>query len=436
MRLPKPVPVVLIAAAAALSMPVAKAADDLLETLAQKGVITLEEYEKLKAQRKTAPTVSTDEGFRIGSGDGAWTVQPGALQQLDIAGYDADKVDLSDGTEMRRSRLSLGGTFFKDWQYRVEYEFATGASALTDAYVAYTALKPVTVTLGQFKPPFGMEAVTQDKSATFMERALPFYLVSPLIVRAPGAMLGTSWAKGSVAAGVFGEPIGNAQSGDEGYGAAARASFAPFLEGSHLVHLGLGAQWRNPTADNFTDATTGEKFETVSFRAKPESNILSQRLVDTGTIRKVKDFSFAGVELAGQWDAVSLQAEYQQVHVSRDDLGGLDFDTGYAQLAWTLTGEPRPYRVDRGVFEGIKPKNNFGKDGWGAFEVAARFSTLDLSDDTVKGGRERNATAALSWYLNPFLRLSANYVKVTEVKGGVFDGEEPSIWQMRLQLAI
>lgn len=436
MRLSRPLPVFLFDLAAALSMPVAMAADDLLETLAQKGIITLEEYEKLKVQRKTAPTVSTEEGFRVGSGDGSWTLQPGALQQLDLAAYNGDKIDLADGTEMRRSRLSLGGTFLKDWQYRVEYEFATGSAALTDAYVAYLALKPVTVTLGQFKPPFGMEAVTQDKSATFMERALPFYLVSPLIVRAPGAMLGTSWSKGSVAAGVFGEPIGNAQSGDEGYGAAARVTFAPFLEGSHLLHLGLGVQWRNPTADNFTDATTGEKFDTVSFRAKPESNILSQRFVDTGTIREVKDFTFAGVELAGQWDAVSLQAEYQQVHVSRDDLDGLDFDTGYAQLAWTLTGEPRPYRVDRGVFEGIRPKNNFGKEGWGAFEVAARFSTLDLSDDTVKGGRERNATAAVSWYLNPFLRVSANYVKVTEVEGGAFDGEEPSIWQMRLQLAI
>lgn len=427
----------LIVAAFCAVQPVAsRAADELLETLAQKGVISMEDYEKLKAQRKAAPAVVTDDGFRIASGDGGWSVQVGVLQQLDLAAYKDDGIDLADGTEMRRSRLSLGGTFLKDWQYRVEYEFATGSSALTDAYVTYTAIKPVLVTLGQFKPPFGMEALSQDKSATFMERALPFYLVSPVVVRAPGAMLSTSGINWSVAGGVFGEPIGNAQSGDEGYGAAARASFAPLFTGSRIVHLGLSGQWRDPTQDNSSNAT-GQKFDTVRFRAKPESNILAQRFVDTGELADVKNYTFAGVEFAAQYDALSLQSEYQQVSVKRGAPTNLDFDTWYAQLAYTLTGEARPYRVDRGVFEGIKPAKNFARGGgWGAFEVAARISELDLTDGPVTGGRERNATAALSWYLNPFLRVSANYVKVLDVNGGAFDGEEPSVWQMRLQIAI
>lgn len=368
---------------AILISPVAGAADDLLETLAQKGVLTLEEYEKLKAQRRFAPTVVADDGFRIASGDGSWTLQAGTLQQLDFASYDDDELDLASGSEMRRSRLSLGGTFQNDWQYRVEYEFATGSAALTDAYVAYTATKLFIVTVGQFKPPFGMEALSQDKSATFMERALPFYLVSPLVVRAPGLMLGTSGANWSVAGGAFGEPIGNAQAGDQGYGAAARGTWAPFFAGNRVLHFGLSAQWRNPTQSNSTNAM-GPKFETVRFRAKPESNILAQRLVDTGEIPAVEDFSFAGIEWAAQYEAVSFQSEYQQVQMSRNTLSDLDFDTWYAQLAWTLTDEPRPYRVDRGVFEGITPKNNFGRSGWGAFELAARISTIDLSDGDVK----------------------------------------------------
>lgn len=88
------------------------------------------------------------------------------------------------------------------------------------------------------------------------------------------------------------------------------------------------------------------------------------------------------------------------------------------------------------MFEGIRPTPNLGSDGWGAFEVAVRYSELDLNDGPIDGGRERNATAALSWYLNPFLRISANYVEVLDVDGGPFDGEEPSIWQMRLQVAL
>lgn len=411
-----------------------RAADELLETLAQKGVITMEDYEKLEAQRKTTPTVITDDGFRIASGDGGWSVQVGALQQLDLAAYKDDDLDLADGTEMRRSRLSVAGTFLKDWQYRVEYEFATSSAALTDPYVTYNAYKPVVITLGQFKPPFGMEALSQDKSATFMERALPFYLVSPVVVRAPGAMLSSSGAQWSAAVGVFGEPVSNAQSGDEGYGAAARATYAPLFAGTRVVHLGVSGQWRDPTQDNSTNA--GAKFDTVRFRAKPESNILSQRFVDTGELADVESYTFAGVEFAAQYDSLSLQTEYQQVSVQRGTPENLDFETWYAQLAYTLTGEARPYRVDRGVFEGIKPAKNAGAAGWGAFEIAARISELDLTDGPVTGGRERNATAAVSWYLNPFLRVSANYVKVLDVKGGNFDGEQPSVWQMRLQIAI
>jgi phosphate-selective porin OprO/OprP len=117
--------------------PSAQAKDDLLETLAQRGVITMAEYEKLKAQRKTEVTMTTDDGFKFTSGDNSASIQIGTLQQYDLADYDEDSAKLSNGTDLRRSRLSIGGTFLTDWQYRVEYEFV-GTSGITDAYVAYT----------------------------------------------------------------------------------------------------------------------------------------------------------------------------------------------------------------------------------------------------------------------------------------------------------
>ncbi len=157
----------------ALAAPSAYGKDDLLETLAQKGVITMAEYEKLKAQRKTEVTMTTDDGFKFTSGDNSASIQIGTLQQFDLADYDEDNAKLSNGTDLRRSRLSIGGIFLTDWQYRVEYEFV-GTSGITDAYVAYTRLKPFIVTAGQFKQPFGMEALAADKTTTFMERGLPF----------------------------------------------------------------------------------------------------------------------------------------------------------------------------------------------------------------------------------------------------------------------
>lgn len=422
-----------VLACACLAQP-AHAKSNLLELLAQKGVITMEEYAELKAEQKGEPTVNTDDGFKLSTRDSTTSTPPsfqvGTLQQLDYASYDDDKAALSDGSELRRSRLSIAGTFLTDWQYRVEYEFS-GTTGVTDAYVTYNAHKPFSLTLGQFKQPFGMEAYASDKNLTFMERGLPFAFV---ITRAPGIGAGTSGSNWSINGGLFGEPVGNAQAGNDGYGAAARASWAPVLTDEGVVHLGLGATWRVPTEDNSTNAS-GPKFDTVRFRSKPESNVLAQRFVDTGEIRNVADYTTVGLELAAARGAASFQGEYQAAQVSRDGASTLDFDGWYAQFAWTLTGEARPYLANRGFFDGIRPSNPFGKNGWGAFELALRLSEIDLTDGNINGGKERNATAAFNWYLNQYLRVSANLVKVLEVDGGPMHNDEPTIFQTRLQFA-
>jgi len=75
------------------------AKDDLLETLAQKGVITMAEYEKLKGQRKASEvTMNTDDGFKLSNSDNSAPIQFGALQQFDLADYDEDNAKLSNGT--------------------------------------------------------------------------------------------------------------------------------------------------------------------------------------------------------------------------------------------------------------------------------------------------------------------------------------------------
>ena len=429
----------------AVSAP-AFAKDDLLETLAQKGVISMEEYEKLKAgaPKGNAPIFTTDDGLKFASADGAFSIALGTLQQIDYAAYHDDGSDIADGSQLRRSRLSLGGTLFKDFSYRVEYEFrqAGGGNGtqITDAYIAYNAMKPFIVTIGQFKRSFSMDALTADKSATFMERGLPFYLVSPLVVRTPGIQLASSGAYWSAAAGVSSSPLSDASSGDEGWGYAARGTIAPCLNGDKLVHLGVGYTWRKPTANNTTVGSGAAATTTsgVTFSAKPESD-QAPSFVSTGALADTTDYRYIGSELAAQYGAASLQGEYMWADVSRDNgKQDLSFATWYAQAAYTLSGEARPYKVDKGVFDGIKPSRPFASGaGWGAFEVAARLSQIDLNDGAVIGGKMRDMTLSLSWYLNSYLRVSANYVKVLKLErsGNAFDGQEPAAYQMRLQMA-
>ena len=63
-------------------------------------------------------------------------------------------------------------------------------------------------------------------------------------------------------------------------------------------------------------------------------------------------------------------------------------------------------------------------------------SELDLTDGDIDGGRERDATLGVNWYMNRWLKLMGNVVKVLDVDGGPFDGVEPTIYQMRFQVAI
>jgi len=66
-----------------------------------------------------------------------------------------------------------------------------------------------------------------------------------------------------------------------------------------------------------------------------------------------------------------------------------------------------------GAFDRVIPLNNFSIDGknWGAWQVAARVSHLDLTSAAVHGGALDDVTAGVNWYLNPITKVTVNYVR-------------------------
>ena len=50
-------------------------------------------------------------------------------------------------------------------------------------------------------------------------------------------------------------------------------------------------------------------------------------------------------------------------------------------------------------------------EGWGALELAARYSSMDLSE--AHAGILNDITIGLNWYLNPCTRVMFNYVMGT-----------------------
>ncbi len=84
------------------------------------------------------------------------------------------------------------------------------------------------------------------------------------------------------------------------------------------------------------------------------------------------------------------------------------------------------------MFTNPKPKSNFDpeKGTWGALELIARYSNLDLTDGMITGGDVDSISGGLNWYLNPNARLMFNYVH-SEYDEGI-DGDSDA-FQMRVQ---
>src|SRR5262249_54454787 len=96
-----------------------------------------------------------------------------------------------------------------------------------------------------------------------------------------------------------------------------------------------------------------------------------------------------GVEAAAAYENLFIQGEYYWIAVNRDGLAGNNFAGGYVEASWTLTGERRRYNPERGAYFSIIPARPFSpwddEFGMGAFELAARYSTVDLNDKFVPG---------------------------------------------------
>ena len=69
------------------------------------------------------------------------------------------------------------------------------------------------------------------------------------------------------------------------------------------------------------------------------------------------------------------------------DLSDPSFNGFYVYGSYFLTNDRRSYKSGSGTPGGVKPSNPFYvENGTGAWEIAARYSQLDLDDDLVEGG--------------------------------------------------
>jgi phosphate-selective porin OprO and OprP len=361
-------------------------------------------------------------GLSTETANGNFTFQVIGRIQADAAFYDQDVSDLGSGTELRRARLGVQGTFLKDWGYKSEFDFAGENVTLADVYLQYLGFDPLVFTVGHFKQPFSIDNITSSNDITFMERALTHEAFVP--PRRIGAGIGYGGENWSANAGAFGETADedagdNPDGGeaDSGISAAGRVTFDPILSDTHLLHVGASLYWRDPG-----------RGEETQLNSRPESHITDIRLVDTDVIASVDDVKTYGLEAATVLGPLHAEGEYMLSNVSTV-ASDFDFDGWYFEGGYFLTGESRPYDPEEGKWTRVTPNGCHG-----AWEVAARYDTVELNDGAIQGGTEDDVGVALNWYPNYYLRFSANYIKVVDQeRAGASD--EPNIFQVRAQLA-
>jgi phosphate-selective porin OprO/OprP len=120
----------------------------------------------------------------------------------------------------------------------------------------------------------------------------------------------------------------------------------------------------------------------------------------------------AGFEAAFVTGPMTFKGEYAQQHIDVRGGDGATFDAWSVEAGYWLTGEGTPYNKEAGAFGRTAPKQNYGDgEGTGAWQLALRFDTMDLDDESVVGEEVDSWTLGVNWWLNPNTRIALNYVR-------------------------
>jgi phosphate-selective porin OprO/OprP len=159
------------------------------------------------------------------------------------------------------------------------------------------------------------------------------------------------------------------------------------------------------------------------------------KLISTGSLN-AESVGQWGVEGALQWQNLFTQAGYFGYDVDqRGAAPSYSFDGWYGEATWVLTGESRVYNSATSSFSNPKPRIPFSLSGggWGAWELAARYSDLDLNDRAgvlgksipaggLRGGDQRIFTTGLNWYPNNALKFELQFQNVEINRIGTLQG--------------
>ncbi len=347
--------------------------------------------------------------------------------------------DPEDRFAWRRIRIGVGGNITDHMIYKFETEFADpNDTEWRDVYLGFTDLPFLQLVLiGNQKRPYGLDHLNSSRYNVFMER--PFIIEAfnedarRLGICSYGVSEDERW---NWRYGVYnleriqddGAYIGDHYQPQIAGRLANTIWYDDYSNGRAYAHWAIAGTIAYPDGIDQGGETNSNE---ARFRTRPEARS-DTRWLNTDRIAFADDYELAGLEGLVNLGPFQVCGEYQYTWMNRTNaLTDLQFGGGYAYVSYFLTGEHIPWELDSGTLGRVKPFENFflvdtcdgsRGGGWGAWQIAVRWSYADLTDEDITGGVGESVTFGLNWHWNSNARMQFNYLYGHIDERGPIDG--------------
>ena len=355
----------------------------------------------------------TDAGAANFEGSGAGTMADPFVPQ-----------NPQDRFTTRRMRLGFQGDIKDNILYVAQLEFAgVDDPEFRDLYIGFKDLPWLqTLLIGNQKRPYGLDHLNSSRYNVFLERPYVIESFNEDARRIGVASYGTSddeawnWRYGVYnleKAHPDGQYVGDHYQLEIAGRLANTFWYDECTDGRSYGHWAVSGTFADP------DATGGPQNSNESrFHTRPEART-SRRWLNTGRIAGADTYSLLGLEGVINLGPTQVVGEYQNLWMDRTGNTDLHLHGGYIYWSYFLTGEHIPWERKSGTIGRVKPFQNFFlvdtcddcvDGGWGAWNVAARWSYADFNDQDIFGGIGESLTLAVNWHWNSHAKMQFNYI--------------------------
>ena len=388
------------------------------------------------------------EHFFIKSSDGKFQMQPYGYFQSDYRAYSGDGTPANTFV-MRRARFGFQGNYGTRYTFSVLADAAASNGLILRDLFLNAQVKPeFQVQIGQFKEPFAQETLTGATNLDFVERSLAslLYPSASTAYRSPGITLHGDIKGGVVqwwGAAFNGKGILTANTTNQPE-IIGRLRFYPWRKKKDNILQGFafgGSIGYGRTCGICNEFSFNAAIPDAAYSFFPSFRLNGPTERYNGEVTWVH----------GPW---AVRAEYDQLNQFRrnvgseqsDNLGfvslpGIVAKAGYGQITYLLTKETRPENGTPKVkhpFMGPETSTGGGSSGWGAFELAFRYDSIQahepginlLNNPFTPGfvptfiNHTDQFTAGLNWYLNYWVKYQVN-VSIDRLKEPSTTGQLP-----------